>query len=170
MTLVAPDPQNPSDSSSSILWSFVEMTYSSVAGLFANLSFVDFVGLAAGMSLTTTSGQTQTVAGTSPGSMGNVCSALEARAGTDGVPWDQLCVYRGDEVLRVDAPGKYIAAVDGGAFRSYWDAYVTSVWEKYASETLYIDTQTDLGVVECSTSTAIFFIRTLGRSLATNQI
>ncbi|MBE7181465.1 MAG: hypothetical protein INR71_09700 [Terriglobus roseus] len=154
VTLVAPDPMNPTDPASTILWSFVEMTYSSVAGLFANLSFVDFLGLPVGMSLLSPSGATiRSVAGTQAGAMASVCSALTQKASVEGVPWDKLCEYgSGGDLLRVDSPGKYIAARDGTAFETYWDAYVQEVWARYASEPLYIDAQNDLGVLECSTA------------------
>ena len=173
VTLVAPDPFNPSDPASKSLWSFVEMTYSSVAGLFANLSFVDFLGLPVGMSLSAAQGgtfasgaasSTQIVEGTSPASLEAACEALTARASAEGVPeWGLLCEFASDsgngtgtspgsQILRVDAPGKYIAARDSSAFRTYWDAYVQQVWAKYASEPLYVDTQNGLGTVSCSTA------------------
>jgi hypothetical protein len=170
---VAPDPFNPSDPASQSLWSFVEMTYSSVAGLFANLSFVDFLGLPLGMSLSAATGgtfaegassSTQTIDGTAPASLASACAALAAKASEEGVAeWGKLCEYAAADassgtsssssILRVDAPGKYIAARDSSAFQTYWDSYVQQVWAKYASEPLYIDTQNGLGTVSCSTAT-----------------
>ena len=156
VTIVAPNPLNPSDSSYNTDWSFLEMTYTAASGLFANLSFVDFLSrLPLGMQLTLSSGSVQTVQGTSTSSVDTVCAALTAQAAKDGQPWDKLCqkgTSSSSQVLRANSPAKYIAAVDQSAFRTYWDSYITAVWAKYATEDLLIDTQSDAGVVRCSTA------------------
>jgi hypothetical protein len=157
VSLVNPDPLNPTDASAGISWSFVEMTYTAQSGLFANLSFVDFLGLPVGMSFAPSGGaEVQTVRGTQPGDMAQVCAALKLKTSEEAggvAPWEGLCQLDGTgEVLRVNAPGKYIAAVDAAAFRTYYDQYVQQVWAKYAQQTLYVDTQNELGVIGCSTA------------------
>lgn len=47
---VQPSFANPRDPSAGINWGFVELT-NNAGGLYANLSYVDFVGLALGMSV-----------------------------------------------------------------------------------------------------------------------
>ena len=56
--LVTPTVVNPSDGSIDVNWGFAELTWIQ-AGLWANPSAVDFVGLPVGLQLATTSGQTQ---------------------------------------------------------------------------------------------------------------
>lgn len=151
VTLVQPDFNNPSDSSADKNWSFVELTNIS-NGIWANLSFVDFVGLPLGMTLTSASGQSTTIRGVNSAAVSTVCQGLKSYAGPDGAPWDQLCQYRSDGTpLRAVAPQKYIA-VHGGAFSNYYTNYVNSVWSKYSSTPLTIDSQGSVGKFQCTVS------------------
>jgi hypothetical protein len=177
VTIVQPDALNPTDSAYSSDWSFLEMTYNEEAGLFANLSFVDFISrLGLAMQLTESTGAIQAVQGTNTTGVNAVCSDLEAQAARDGQAWDKLCQNSGNatetgessspSVLRADSPAKYIAAIDPSAFREYWDTYVTAVWAKYATEDLLIDTQTgDYGTVACSTASGKRSRASLSKSL-----
>jgi hypothetical protein len=56
--LVQPAPNNPSDPSAGINWGFVELTLLPNGTLYANISYVDFVGLPLGMELTVNGGDT----------------------------------------------------------------------------------------------------------------
>lgn len=151
VTLVQPDFNNPSDPSSGLNWSFIELTNGS-GGLFANLSFVDFVGLPLGMTMTTSDGQSTTVRGVNSGAVSTICQGLSGYAGSDNAPWDQLCQYLSNgSPLRAVAPQKYIA-VHQGAFSSYYTNYINSVWNKYASTPLTIDSQGPAGRFDCFTT------------------
>lgn len=150
VTLVQPDFNNPSDSSANKNWSFIELTNNS-GGLYANLSFVDFVGLPLGMTMSTTSGSS-TVRGVNSGAVSTICSGLSKYASSDGAPWDQLCQYLSNgQPLRAVAPQKYIA-VHSSAFQNYYSSYVDSVWSHYTSTPLTIDSQTGTGKFNCQVS------------------
>ncbi|KIW41493.1 uncharacterized protein PV06_07044 [Exophiala oligosperma] len=168
VTLVSPDPQNPTDPSAGIFWGFAEMTYTQAGGLYADMTFVDFIGMPVGMQLTTTDGSgTQTVSGVAQGAVSTVCNDLTPRASQDGQPWDQLCQYAqsGGSPLRANSPGKYIA-VHGDAFSDYYAPYVQSVWSQYASETLTIHSQNAaVGDVPCSTASGSLVCQGASRSI-----
>lgn len=55
---VQPSFANPRDPSAGVNWGFVELT-NNAGGLYANLSYVDFVGLALGMSVRRGNGVTE---------------------------------------------------------------------------------------------------------------
>ncbi|KND91695.1 hypothetical protein TOPH_03872 [Tolypocladium ophioglossoides CBS 100239] len=56
--LVQPSITNPQDPSSAINWGFVELTYTEELAIWANISYVDFVGLILSMGLTVKNGGT----------------------------------------------------------------------------------------------------------------
>ncbi|KAI0596004.1 glycoside hydrolase family 64 protein [Biscogniauxia sp. FL1348] len=148
-TLVEPSSANPSDPSAAINWGFVELTNTKEAGIFANISFVDFVGLVIGMTLTLSSGETQTVKGLAKGAIESICNDLKTQAASDGQPWDEMCVLDTEgKPLRVQAPNLYIAN-NPSTMEDYYTDYIEQVWTKYASEDLIINTQTDAGNVAC---------------------
>lgn len=146
--LVEPSSTNPEDPSSGTNWGFVELT-NNLSGIYADVSYVDFVGMPLGLSLKSVDG-VQTVQGTSTNAVSEICSALQAQAAIDGAPWDALCVKdEAGTLLRVMAPADYIT-LDSSAFKDYWTDYVNQVWEHYTSNTLTIDTQTPNGKVACT--------------------
>ncbi|QIW99422.1 hypothetical protein AMS68_004940 [Peltaster fructicola] len=148
-SLVEPSAVNPNDPSASVNWGFVELTYNSSGGLYANISYVDFLGLILGMQLQCGDGSTQGARGLSQNSVQAVCSALSAQAGQDGAPWGDLCqADSSGNMLRVLAPTDFISS-SSSAFSSYWSSYIDQVWSKYTSEPLYIDTQSSPGKVAC---------------------
>jgi hypothetical protein len=150
-SLVEPSAVNPSDPSAAVNWGFVELTYNS-DGVFANISYVDFVGLPLGMSLTSSDGSIQTAKGLVANAVSSVCNDLKAQAASDGQPWDQLCeVSSSGTPLRVLAPIDYIS-ITPNAFSSYWTNYVDQVWSRYTSSALTIDTQAGAGKVSCQVS------------------
>jgi hypothetical protein len=148
--LVEPTSVNPDDPSADVNWGFVELTFNAEYGLFANLSFVDFVGLPLGMELQTSSSGTLSVVGMPPDAVTQVCDNLKGKASEDGQPWDQLCVTDASgNLIRVVAPSTLISS-DGSAFSGYWDDYVDQVWQQYSSQQLTIDTQNAAGDVACT--------------------
>lgn len=154
-TLVEPSAANPADASANVNWGFVELTNLKDAGIFANISFVDFVGLVMGMKLHLggtgdASKSTQQVEGLSGNAVQAICDAMHAQAAKDGQPWGDMCVTDAStgKALRVMAPNMY-AASHPSAMRDYYTSYVDDVWARYASEDLVIDTQSAAGKVSC---------------------
>lgn len=149
--LVEPSAVNPSDPSADVNWGFVELTWTS-SGVFANISYVDFVGLPLGMSLTGTDGGVQSAAGLVAGSAQKVCDDLIAQQAIDGAPWSSLCeIDSAGNALRVLAPIDWISITPGG-FGDYWTDYIDQVWSQYTSTPLTIDTQESYGQVDCQVS------------------
>ncbi|RYP00225.1 hypothetical protein DL763_000994 [Monosporascus cannonballus] len=148
LSLVEPSFANPQDPSANQNWGFVELT-NIRDGIYANLSFVDFVGMVMSMRLTLGSGEVQTVEGLAPGSLGAICDDMKAQAAIDGQPWDRMCVTRADGTpLRILAPNIYVAS-NPGVMADYYTSYVDQVWAKYTNEDLIIDTQGQWGRVPC---------------------
>lgn len=150
-SLVEPSSTNPQDPSAAVNWGFVELTNIADGGLYANISYVDFVGLPLGMSLTG-SGGTQTALGLPATAVSSICNDLKTQAASDGQPWDQLCVVDSSgNPLRVIAPPDF-TSVNTNAFSSYWTDYVNQVWQQYSSQPLTINTQVAAGDVSCTVS------------------
>jgi hypothetical protein len=149
--LVQPSATNPSDPSANVNWGFVELTNNG-DGIWANLSYVDFVGLLLGMKLTNTNGGSKTIPGLQPGSLANICNELIGQSKSDGQVWNKLCMADSNgRPLRAIAP-VHAHVVDGSAFQGYYDNYTNQVWTKYSNEPLTINTQTGDGMVNCSVS------------------
>jgi hypothetical protein len=149
--LVEPSAVNPSDPSADVNWGFVELTWND-SGVFANISYVDFVGLPLGMSLTDSVGAIQEAKGLAAGSAQNICNDLIAQQAIDGAPWSSLCEINADgTALRVLAPIDWISITPGG-FGSYWTDYINQVWSQYTSSPLTIDTQEAAGKITCQVS------------------
>lgn len=153
-SLVEPASVNPSDPSASVNWGFIELTYTEDGGLFANISYVDFVGLILGMSLAVTDGTgTQSALGLSAGAVSSICSALETQGQSDGEAWGDLCMADSSgNLLRVIAPPDYLSS-NSGAFSTFWNTYIDDVWTQFTTDTLSIDTQMSAGVVDCTVET-----------------
>lgn len=115
--------------------------------VFANISYVDFVSLPIGMSLTTQSGPTQSVPGLPADGLAQVAAKLTQQAAADSQPWDKLIVRdAAGAPLRVLSPNSYLA-VDSTAWSAYWTPYVTQVWARYAGADLTINTQAAAGSI-----------------------
>jgi hypothetical protein len=143
--LVQPSITNPSDQNINTLWGFCEFTFD--GGLFANISYVDFVALPIAMSLTNESGNTTEVLGMPRNGLATVCDKLRAQSQRDGAAWDQL-IYTSPngEVLRAMSP--YMGmVVDGRRFAGYYEPYIDQVWELYKRQFLIIDTQGAAGTL-----------------------
>lgn len=148
--LVQPTVANANDPDIDVNWGFVELTYSAEAGLFANLSFVDFVGIPLGMSLVQTSGATQSAPGVPPDAVTQLCQKLKDQESQDSQPWSQLCTSGADgSLLRVVSPTILIGG-QSNAFADYWTNYIDQAWQKYTTEQLTINTQAAPGDVPCT--------------------
>lgn len=148
--LVEPSSMNPNDPSADVNWGFVELTFKGGYGLFANLSFVDFVGLPLGIALDTASSGSQQALGVPSDAVSKVCDLLKGQKDQDGQPWDELCVNDNNgKLLRVVSPPTIISQ-DANAFSGYFDDYVNQVYQQYTSEQLMINTQGDAGQVACT--------------------
>ncbi|KAF4547251.1 Hypothetical protein D9617_50g044300 [Elsinoe fawcettii] len=133
-------------------WGFVEATYTDEDGLFANLSFVDFLGMAIGMVLESADRPMQSVKGPSVVAIEEICRQLSAKAAADHQPWDGLCVYdESGRAVRVLSPNSYMA-LHPNAFFDYWTQYINEVWTRFEQpgKELSIDTQGQAGIVRCS--------------------
>ena len=159
-SLVEPSVIASNDPNVNTNFGFVELTNSASLGLFVNLSFVDFIGLALGMSVTSgttstgpstsTDSTTQTIGGLSPTASEQICSDLQTQAALDAQPWDKLCVYDSSgSLMRILSPGDYIST-NPSAFSSYWSTYIASVWGYYAYNTLTINSQNAVGDILCT--------------------
>jgi len=151
--IVQPAPTNLQDPSAGTNWGFVELTYTTDKSLWANISYVDFVGMILSMALSVTDGSgTQITRGLGRGSVDAICNGLSSQASSDGWPWNRMCVANAQgKPLRVLSPNDY-AVIDSGAFGSYWSGYVDQVWNRYSSRDLTINTQTGAGNVACRVS------------------
>lgn len=151
-SLVEPSSVNPLDPSAGVNWGFVEFTNIEEGGLYANISYVDFVGLVLGMKLDCADGPTQVAEGLQAGSVASICSALKAQGVKDRQPWGDLCMADSlGTPLRVIAPSDYVAS-NPTAFSNYWTEYIEEVWSHYTSNQLTINTQAAVGEVNCSVS------------------
>ena len=148
--LVEPSSANDNDPNASTNWGFVELTYTEDGGLYANLSFVDMLGLPLGMEMQASGNVTQSALGPHGAAVAEVCDNLKAQAGRDGHPWHKLCKNDSKgNLIRVVSPQTYIGQ-DTSAFSSYYENYVEQVYKQFASEPLHVQTQEGSGLVNCS--------------------
>ncbi len=143
--LVEPSVSNTSDPNINLMWDFCEFTYNS-SQLYADISYVDFVSIPIGISLTDTSGNVQNVAGMPANGLAAVCSGLIAQNNADGAGWNKLIVTSGGTNLRALSPNNGIV-LDSSLFSGYFQPYINQVWSKYESASLTIDTQASWGSV-----------------------
>lgn len=147
--LVQPSVTNLEDPNAGINWGFVEFTYTTDLALWANLSYVDFVGLPLGLILTDRNGATQVVKGLGADSVLRICEGLVNQAKQDYTPWAGMCIAdSAGTPLRVLSPYSY-AVLYGIAFQDYWSRYVDQVWAAYGETILSINTQSSVGTVAC---------------------
>ncbi|WP_372665747.1 glycoside hydrolase family 64 protein [Amycolatopsis kentuckyensis] len=128
--LVHPSFLNSGDPNYGKNWSFSEFTFNDTQ-LFANISYVDFVGIPMGLSLTSGSG-TATVDGLPAGALDQIASSLSSLGGE----WANLVQTGGGGNLRVLSPHHHAAQFGG-----YLDGYIDQVWQKYAGTDLVVDSQ-----------------------------
>lgn len=127
--LVEPSFVAASDANYNFPWGIVELDWSS-SELVADLSYADQVGLALGMSVTSSNG-TRENPGLPAGSTEAICNGLVAQ----GNGWEQSCIKSSDGAfIRALAPSKFVAA--DSALASFYDSYIDEVWDKYTSTQL----------------------------------
>jgi hypothetical protein len=143
--VVEPSVTNPTDANINIDWGFCEFTYND-AQLFANISYVDFVGLPISLSLTNTAGHTQTVPGMPSNGLPTIVNELRAQASRDKRPWDQLIYSANGKPLRVLSPNNLLVG-NPNVWGDYWDPYIQQVWSRFCNEDIIINTQAAAGDV-----------------------
>lgn len=166
--LVEPSVTNPADPNINTSFSFAEFTFNS-SELFANISYVDFVGVPIALTLTDTSGSTQHVSGMPANGLETVCNGLRAQTAKDGRRWNLLIVQANGQDLRALSPNNGII-MNPTWFETYWTDYVNQgeyacqartqwgpppcsciltglVYSQYTNEQLTIDTQATYGDV-----------------------
>jgi hypothetical protein len=150
--LVSPSFVNPDDPNQARNWGFAEFTFNETQ-LYANISYVDFVGLPVGIQLDTLGGDVQKVQGLPGGAVDALAEQLRAQASAEGTAWDELIQTGPDgRPLRVVS-----AHYRADRFQGYLEPYIDEVWSKYASETLTIDAQNpNLGTVTGQVSGGVF--------------
>ncbi|KAI1113248.1 glycoside hydrolase family 64 protein [Nemania sp. NC0429] len=149
--IVEPSAANPNDPSAGVQWGFIEFNFDGTT-IFANISFVDFVGLTLGMGLTLASGQQQIIQGLQAGAVNNICNDAKQQAGADRQTWDRLCITSpSGQALRVLSPNLYVSG-NPDQFSGYYDNYVNQVWSQYTNQDLIINTQAAAGNVACRAS------------------
>jgi hypothetical protein len=141
--IVEPSVTNPSDPNINIRWAFAEFTYND-AQLFANISSVDFISVPISISLTNTSGKTQTVPGMASNGFDNVVAGLRAQAAQDKRPWDQLIYSNNGRPHRALSPNNLLVG-NPNAWSGYWDSYVQQVWSRFTNQDMIINTQAAAG-------------------------
>lgn len=135
--LVEPSPVDTSDANYGFAWGIVELAWSDVE-LAADLSYVDSVGLALGMRVTTTDGEELYDAGLPAGSLKKVCDELAAVSDD----WGAMCIKGSDgKLLRALAPSKYVSGNAAGSLSTLYDSYIDEVWERYSTAQLTVNTQ-----------------------------
>ncbi|PFH61594.1 hypothetical protein XA68_16944 [Ophiocordyceps unilateralis] len=151
--MVQPSAMNLRDPSAGVNWSFAELTYTRERSVFANISYVDFVGLILSMALRERNNRPlQMVRGLNTDAVSKICSGMVSQSGRDGYPWSRLCVADGSGTpIRVMSPNSF-GVVSPGDFDQYWTSYVDRVWEQYRQTPLMVDTQSAAGQVECRVS------------------
>ncbi|KYK60753.1 glycoside hydrolase family 64 protein [Drechmeria coniospora] len=151
--LVQPSPTNLRDPSAGVNWGFVELTYTRYWALFANISYVDFVGFLLSIGLSVKDGRgRQLTKGLGAGSVSKICGGLLQQQSRDRYPWARLCVADATGTpIRVLSPNNY-AVLRPNDFEGYWNAYVDQVWARYAKAPLTVNTQSAAGKVKCQLS------------------
>ena len=138
--LVEPSVSNPSDPQYDIKWDFCELTFDNTQ-LFCNITYVDFVSLPIQLTLTTTTGPTQYVAGIPATGLADIYTKLQAQQNADNQPWTQLLHSANGQQVRILSPNNGIK-LQSSLFSGYFEDYITQVWQEYTpSQTLSIDTQ-----------------------------
>lgn len=150
--LVEPSVTNPSDANINTNWGFAEFTFNNDQ-LYANISYVDFVGPPVALTLTTLAGVTQRVSGMPATGLDAVCDGLRAQHAADGKGWDQLIVTHEGRNLRALSPNQGMVT-NPDLFATYFDDYVSRAWAKFASQPLSVDTQAGFGTVTAQVSSS----------------
>lgn len=146
-SLVEPSVTNPSDPNSQIEWGFAEFTWNNDQ-IYANISYVDFVGLPIALTLNTQNSGTYHVSGIAANGLQQIADGLRQQTSRDGQGWDQLIVNRSgsNQILRVLSPNQGMI-MQPDLFRNYYEGYVTEVFISHQNNPISVDTQAAAGVV-----------------------
>lgn len=144
--LVEPSVFNQSDPNINTNFGFAEFTFNA-SQLFANISYVDFVGPPISLTLTDTSGAVQHIAGLPANGMQTIASGLIAQTAKDTRRWSSLIVNNSSgQLLRILSPNSGIL-LNPTWFQTYWTDYINQVYSQYTSQALTVDTQASFGNV-----------------------
>jgi hypothetical protein len=142
-SLQNPTFQNPNDGNFNTSFGFVEANQPGKC-MWANPSYVDFVGIPLGLELVTET-DTLGVSGLPGDGVAEVCGQLADEQKKDGYPWGDLCLKDDDgKPIRVVSPQH---SPDG--FSDYFDNYIDQVWSYIASNGIKFDTQDGNPLVSC---------------------
>ncbi|KAI0535856.1 hypothetical protein GGR58DRAFT_515013 [Xylaria digitata] len=166
-----PDPHNPIDITHQELWNFIELTHTKDPNngdenMIVNLSFVDWVSLPSGISITSQNqnGSVESVAvgGFESNGLVKVCEALSA---LDGF-WPKLCMRAADRTpIRVMSPEKYLSIhSDDKDAAKYYEPYINRVWEKYKDVDLRINTQVNISDSDSKVDNGLIVTCRVGRT------
>ncbi|KAK2761859.1 glucanase b [Colletotrichum kahawae] len=146
--VVEPSATNPSDKSYNLAWGFAEFTFNSFQ-LFVNISYVDFASIPVSLTLENDSGTITNVPGLPSNGLDQICEKLIAQDATDDAGWSKLIVRTADNTanLRVLSPNSGIV-MQPTLFDGYYQPYIDSVWQKYSSADLTVNTQAGWGDVK----------------------
>jgi Beta-1,3-glucanase len=144
--LVEPSVTNPSDPNINTSWGFCELTFNSDQ-LYANISYVDFVGLPISLNLISNSRATQQVAGLPQNGLDTICSGLISQTASDKQPWSSLIVKDSSgHNLRVLSPNNGIVT-NRSMLSGYFEPYVDRTWSKFTGSPITVNTQAGFGTI-----------------------
>lgn len=150
--LVQPSPSNLKEPNGNIEWGFVEFTLDSHNNLYANPTYVDFVGVGAAIKISEANGQQQVTKGLPADSAAGICFGLGLIGSGESNEWSKSCVFGQDgKIRRVLSPNQLVKAGDP-TLATYMDPYVDKVWKHYSSNDLNINTS--IGAVTCRVSSS----------------
>ncbi|KAH8202995.1 hypothetical protein TruAng_002829 [Truncatella angustata] len=137
-----PSGSDPSLPEYNLKWGFVELTHTKDA-TFVNLSFVDWVGLSIGMSLTSEKG-TEEVKGLEGGALKKICEEMKQQSSAKdagGRPeWGQMCVNAADGALV-----RIYSSLDRArnSMADFYTSDIDAMWTRYGKEDLVIHMQSE---------------------------
>ena len=142
--LVEPSIFNQADPNHNTDFGFAEFTFNS-SQVFANISYVDFVGTPIAMTLEDTNGRMQHVSGMPTNGRETIANGLRAQTARDGRRWSSLIVNdKNGHLLRILSPNSGIL-LNPSWFQTYWTDYVNQVYNHYTNDRLTVDTQASFG-------------------------
>lgn len=143
ISLQNPTFQNPADVNFNTSFGFVEANQAGKC-MWANPSYVDFVGIPLGLELVTDK-DTLGASGLPGNGISETCRQLEVEQKNDGYPWGDLCLKDDDgNPIRIVSP-QHIPE----GFSTYFDDYIEQVWRYIASNGIKFDTQDGNSLASC---------------------
>jgi hypothetical protein len=143
VALQNPTFQNRADVNFNTSFGFVEANQPGKC-MWANPSYVDFVGIPMAMELVTDK-ETIRVAGMPGSGVAEVCRQLEDEQKNDGYPWGDLCLKDDNgRPIRVISPQH-----NQDGFSGYFDDYIDQVWSYIAGNGIRFNTQDGNPLVSC---------------------